>query len=235
MKLNDEKMVYVRAMAKSFLNSVEVECNNEYGVVSHPFTISQYAMGDDGEKLDLTKKQDYEKWSKYMERCIDACGLDEIFGELINKPWRLAMFLMIYSHLDNEDFSRLLSSSFTDIERTSSDPRISTSTIIKWFKRADKRVIMNDEEYEYWSNLPDAITLYRGIRRGGIKLGISWTTDIEMARWFQKRFESKEGVGSLYRIIAPKECCLCYFNKRGECEIILDIETIGDTVEELEV
>ena len=69
----------------------------------------------------------------------------------------------------------------------------------------------------------DEIVIYRGIRTGSKKInGMSWTTDIEVAKWFSKRFNLGQKVGNVYEASVSRSDILAYFLGRSEHEIVVD-------------
>ena len=79
---------------------------------------------------------------------------------------------------------------------------------------------MDYDELNYFSNLPEKITIYRG---GVSKRGISWTLDKYIAEWFANRFkainkfltkyEKKHYLKSLNRINLTKNKIINIKNK----------------------
>lgn len=64
------------------------------------------------------------------------------------------------------------------------------------------------------------ITIYRGVAQGRVKIGLSWTDDLDQAKWFQHRFG--EG-NTLLQLNVQKKDIIAYFNTRNEKEILLDV------------
>ena len=96
---------------------------------------------------------------------------------------------------------------------------------------ADKSLLMNDEERRLYLALPDEMTVYRGIRGRGSLKALSWTTDIEQAEWFAKRWDKK---GKVYSAMIRKEDVLSMFMSRGESEVVVDYTKLKNIVLERE-
>ena len=79
------------------------------------------------------------------------------------------------------------------------------------------KLLMDYDELNYFSNLPEKITIYRG---GVSKRGISWTLDKYIAEWFANRFKAINKGGQLFEKKVYKDNCIAYFNDREEEEII---------------
>lgn len=109
---------------------------------------------------------------------------------------------------------------------------------LAYFKKADKILMMNDEELAYYSSLPDRVTLYRGCNKGEVEdedsaLGISWTIERKVAEFFAFRFEQTDT--AVYSIEVEKKNIDALFLNRKEYEAIClgvceeDITLITDT------
>ena len=75
---------------------------------------------------------------------------------------------------------------------------------------------MDDEEYEVFTNMPDTITLYRGVNKTSNHPidGMSWTSNLETAFWFANRFSNQDGI--VYVLNVPKKYVLAYFSHEEE-------------------
>ena len=95
-------------------------------------------------------------------------------------------------------------------------------------KMCRKDYLMDKEEYKAYKELPDEITVYRGVNSVGRILSLSWTTDLETAKWFAKRW-TKDGKVCKGKI--KKEYVLAYFLGRGESEVIIEFNKLTDVEE----
>lgn len=68
------------------------------------------------------------------------------------------------------------------------------------------------------------LTLYRGCGRGHQRR-MSWTTDLEMAQWFSRRFTA----GLVYTVTAPPTALLAAITDRDEAEIVVDTALLART------
>jgi hypothetical protein len=73
-----------------------------------------------------------------------------------------------------------------------------------------------------------AVTVYRGCSTDR-RHGMSWTTDIERARWFADR-DLGHGTGLIYVFNAPPESLLAFIHdsSRGEAEYVINPESMND-------
>ena len=84
---------------------------------------------------------------------------------------------------------------------------------------------MTEEEYEIYNNLPETFTVYRGVASGRNAKGMSWTQNLEVAKWFANRFNCGKK-GYIQQATANKKDVLAYFNRRDEDEIKLPSITL---------
>ena len=84
---------------------------------------------------------------------------------------------------------------------------------------------MPSGSHKQYSALPKEITVYRGIRGRGRLEALSWTTDIEQAEWFAKRWDKN---GKVYSAMVDKEDVLAVFASRGESELVVDFMKLRD-------
>lgn len=108
------------------------------------------------------------------------------------------------------------------------DVNVSQKEFIQYFRNAHKKWLMDDEEYEAYRHLPEKITVYRGVGTRGKVKGLSWTTNIEKAKWFANRWGDN---GKVYRGVISKDAVLAYFLRRDEAETVIDYSYLTDVEE----
>ncbi len=109
------------------------------------------------------------------------------------------------------------------------DINCSVAEIVRWFKSADKHILMTEEEYKIYENLPDNVMVFRGVGKKSNPYGISWTFDRDVAQWFSERFKVTDKKGEkeyIEKATIDKKYILAYFNGRDEQEVIVDIYKI---------
>lgn len=194
-------------------------------IASHPFTNTcNWYDSETGEWLDLANKDGFNKWTDILFNHIDeAESVWEIYF-MVNAPYKLTMIKYWKDALCLEDFTKLFKDAWILSENPNDDTNVPINMLIQWFKKADKRILMNNEELEVYNSLPDEFTIYRGVERKSKRNGISWTRNKEIAEWFMNRWEDEGG----YMLMATvkKENCLAYINARNEEEIIVDTRYI---------
>lgn len=142
---------------------------------------------------------------------------------IIRKSYRLTFLKFIKEYLSIKDMSELLAHAWVSSENPNQDVNVPVNVVAKWFKQADKIVLMDKDEYAYYQSLPQTITAYRGVAIGRNPMGLSWTCNIDTAKWFANRFNTKTKKGYIQSIEIDKSYVLAYFNGRNEDELVLDI------------
>jgi hypothetical protein len=82
--------------------------------------------------------------------------------------------------------------------------------------------VMSRLDYEALQAMPDVIEIFHGEEHPD-RIGMSWTLDEGVARWFAKRFTR---AGRLYRGRVRKSDVIAYFTQRGEEEILVAPELV---------
>ena len=100
---------------------------------------------------------------------------------------------------------------------------VSLVVAARWVRQADKKILMNETEYEIYLSLPDSFTVYCGVSTGRNPDGMSWTQDLEKTEWFSRRY----GTGYVLEGLAQKKDVLAFFDRRGEKEIVISAKWRG--------
>ena len=230
----------VREMFQIFLRLPLGETAMSPMIVAHPiFDSGTYPiMDEDGniELLDIyNDNKNCEKAINYVEANI-LPSVTDIFSALmiIRKPYRLSFLKYCKDFLSKEDFSVALGDVWCTVESASFDKNVSLNELVRWFKKCDKNKLMNKEELSYLDSLPDEVSVYRGIGGNGSNKGLSWTDNYDLAVWFAKRWNTKNGYVIKGKV--KKADILAYFSGRagsvvsenGETELIIAYEDIMD-------
>lgn len=222
----------LRDISITLLHAVPIKCNNPFGIIQHPFTNHMIAVDTNGNLLDLRIKSNEDTWKDMMSKKIEKADLIHLYM-FLNKPWRITWLKFAEPYLSDKDFAEYLADAYVSEEMPNLNPNVPISEMIKWFKKADKKSLMAEEDYEIWSNLPDEVTLYRGVSHVGTEKAISWCLKLETAEWFANRFASEDSPAKIYQVTVPKKYCLCYFGARGENEIILDVNSVKKLIKQI--
>jgi hypothetical protein len=185
----------VKRVAKTFVY-LDIHINEQVGfLVNHPFIGEIAVVVKENGKLvlkDVRKEEDLAIVRQNIVQTIDAVTNYQQFIHIVRAPYLPAFFKFTHHFLSLNDYSSFLGSMWTIVEFPNVDDNIPPQEFVKIFRMADKSLLMNDEERRLYLALPDEMTVYRGIRGRGSLKALSWTTDIEQAEWFAKRWDKKE-------------------------------------------
>jgi hypothetical protein len=136
-----------------------------------------------------------------------------------------------YDTLPNKIYWQMVSDCYTRSDLAHSDMDIVFDYLND--NRSEKEYLMNEEDREFFNNLPEEITIYRGCTKKEIESGqhrLSWTLDKSIAEFFaytyinpvhEDRGEKKDK--SKFDIVektVSKKDLLCYFGGREEAEVL---------------
>lgn len=195
------------------------------GFIFHPiFDYATFYIPDPDTKqikmLNLTNNQELAEARKIVNSKIQKCTDLLQITMIIRKAYQLTFLKYIEPYLTITSFSQTLAQAYMRSENPNRDINVSIDDLKKWFCKADKTVLMSKNEYKKYCELPDILTVYRGIHKDGIKNGLSWTTSREQAIWFANRFSER----TEYALILTAEINKCEvyacFDGRNEQEVI---------------
>lgn len=192
----------------------------ESGIVYHPISRKMVNILED--KAGLKDILNY-----YESKIMKSNDLIQIYM-IIRASYRLTFVMYIKDDLSADDFSNLLSDAWVSSENPNQDVNVSLKQAAKMFRQADKKILMDKDEYEVYETLPEKFTVYRGVAVGRNPKGMSWTRNIETAEWFANRFNIGEDIGYVQAATAYKKDVLAYFNSRDEDELVISTESLHD-------
>ena len=101
------------------------------------------------------------------------------------------------------------------------NPNFTKAELTGMFKGADKKHLMSETGYRKWKEMPEIVTVYRGVTgyNGKNIRALSWTMSCKTAKWFAGRFKEQ---GKIYQAEIDKKHILAYIDQRGESELIVD-------------
>lgn len=236
----EDNIKEIRDIAKMLFCAVDIIPNEQFPIFcSHPFTNSvifpKYAKDKNGiakmvRQLDLTNEADFNEWKNYVFKEIDNEKTVLGIFYLVIKPYRLTMLKYTEECLTKKTFSELLGSVWVTTENPNGDVNVSLAVLAKWFRNADKKALMTEEDYTYWKNLPEELTVYRGVAIGRKPYGLSWTPTQEKAEWFAHRYDRNSKQGYVQKATIKKQEALAYLNTRNEEEIVVDSARVKDRI-----
>ena len=218
MKTNLDK---IKETAKTFLYlPIKLDDNLSPVIcVHHPF-ISSCILFINNEFVNIIENPEkLQEYNEYIEEEIDDSNLYEVYC-LLRAPYRLVFLKYCKSFLSSKDLAQLFADAWVSTENPNQDVNCSISYLTKMFKKCDKKYLMTEEDYKVYEQLPETITLYRGVAVGRNPDGLSWTKNISTAKWFAHRFDTEDNTGYIQMTVAKKKDILAYFNTRNEDEIV---------------
>lgn len=78
------------------------------------------------------------------------------------------------------------------------------------------------------------MNIYRGVALGREPNGLSWTANLEKAKWFAHRFDRGDKQGYVETAIAKKTDILAYFNTRNEDELVVNTRQLNKKIKKIE-
>lgn len=221
-KMETEQLEKIREIALLYLH-LPIEKTRSELVVSHPFTASNIVASEDMKFLDLYVPSERKMWEEQMEKLIKKSSLEQIYM-LLDKRYFFSFIYHTKEYLDARMMAKALASRWQQLEYISNNVVVNTQELLRWFRFADKKELMDEEEYQKFLNLPEEVTIYRGVSgyNRKYKKAVSWTLNKEQAEWFAERWGNDEQ--EVWKVTVPKKCVLCYFTY--EDEVIVDLTKI---------
>lgn len=131
---------------------------------------------------------------------------------IVREPYWLTWLWLNNPYLDKSTFSELFGEAWVSVENSNGDANVKQKTLITWFKYADKKHLMTEEELAVYENLPDTFTVYRGLSSLSNKKGISYTKSLNVAKFFANRFKTDGFTPIILKAEIHKKYALAYFN-----------------------
>lgn len=192
------------------------------GAICHPFAKSIFFYHHTQKKwLDISTPNGCTLYRRFILDKIDSLSLPFIY-DMILDDYKLTWFQLCKDYMSREDFAYYLKHSWLDEEDPNQDPTVSREEVIRYFRQADKQYLMKPDDLAHYQNLPDTLTIYRGVSPHRAKFGLSWTADQNIAMWFKKRYEGGSQ-GQLLTAVISKKHVLAYIDERNEQELIVDV------------
>lgn len=208
-------MVKDKAIQLIYIEPQKIE---GFNVCQHPYISASVINSIDTNK-PFNIFQDieaYHRWQEqFKEEIAHRKNVYSVFS-LIKPAYRMTFFKHINQYLSDQDFSKMLAVCWS----AHGGGEIPASELEMWFKKADKNFLMSKKEQKIFSELPEQVTVYRGVSPQ-YKYGLSWTLDKKVAFWYVDRNEGKEAC--VYECTVNRKDILCYFDTRNEAEVIIAV------------
>ena len=210
----------IKETTKTMARTVIPESTGFADIIIHPFLSTSLWMNDTHQVINLIEEDNYNIWLAEFDKVVDKCNLPLVYMQW-RDPRKLTFMKFCGEYLSEKEYAEYLADAWVTEENPNMDSNVSRKEAIKMFKSCNKQYLMTEEDYEYYKRLPNEVELYRGVSRGRIKLGLSWTDDKEKAKWFMNRWESNSNC--LLKVKAQKKDIIAYFDTRNEKECLLDV------------
>ena len=232
--LKQTNLEQVKDVARIFLYMDVGKTKFSPMIIKHPFSDSGITMvrNEEGnfETVDLTKKEDLEKWRKQVEQMIARAESAFELHMIVTKPYALVFLQYISDYLSAKDYAEILSSSWLRSENPNLDPNFTKRQLLGLFQKAEPSLLMDKNEYAKFEKLDDRVTSYRGVTSYNArnKKALSWTLDEKIAEWFAKRYGQE---GTVYEAQISKDHISALFDGRAEAEVIVDPKHLKNIIE----
>lgn len=143
----------------------------------------------------------------------------EIFF-MMDKPYRLYFFALVKDILSAEDYAVAWRFAWVGSVYTNYTHAFTKKEIMAIFAACVPEYLMNEDEQEVFCNLPDELTIYRGVtkkRKHNVRV-FSWTLSMECAKKFASMYCTTNG--KIFQANINKEHIFAYFS--GEDEIVVN-------------
>ena len=218
-------LAQIKSVAKAFLYFGPERTESSPITVRHPFANSAFVGIHREGKLVvgniLDNPADISLWREEMKQQIERTDTVSALVAAIMPSYLLGFLKFVKPFLSKGDLGETLSYCWRNCEAPNRDPNLRKPQILAMFKKADPATIMDEEEIQRLAELPETVTVYRGVTSLNEKdrKALSWTTDPYIASWFAHRYGED---GKVFTAKISKEYIYACFTGRGESEVILD-------------
>jgi hypothetical protein len=146
---------------------------------------------------------------------------------LHERPYRLDAFRHICWLLKDKEYWSLLGSIWTDAEKIG-------------YEQDEWRECLTADRYGRWWMMrkaerdelrlayPRTIHVYRGFHRDDRRMGLSWTSNPIVAKWFARRLAGPDETPRVVSGVVDKRDVIAFFDGRSEYEMVLLPENVRD-------
>ena len=193
--------------------------------LTHPFfeTRGVSIKDKNGELIIIDILENEDNFKKavdfYKKTILEFTNILNIFW-LIRDNYDLTLLRYTKDYLSMKDFCEIFGEYWTIAENPNMDINVPISMSAKWFKEADKKLLLTKDEYDIYNSLPEIFTIYRGVGVNRSEKGLSWTRNYDKANWFAHRFDNENNIGYILKAEIKKNEVLAFFNRRNEEEVV---------------
>jgi len=187
--------------------------------ISHPLfdTIMVPNIKDLTKSVILTQENFSFEAKKRFDLLRKSCTSFEQMLFYLRKPYWVGIIEWMSSMLNIKEYNQLLHDAWTQVEFPH---QLGMTRCIELFEYTRPQLLMYEkEEYDAYKELPNLITVYRGLQRNSRVRALSWTTELPIAMWFAKRFDNH---GEVWQAQIRKKDVYMFTNNRNEYEVVLN-------------
>jgi hypothetical protein len=135
---------------------------------------------------------------------------------LHERPYRVDAFIEVADKMSDRCYWETLAAIWSDTEN-------GWQNLSEWQRlfdsdRPERRYLMDEDDFDAYSNLPDVVTVYRGCQKNQNENGLSWTLDKSRADFFAHRLRDN---GVVLEKKVSKNQIVAVLLGRNEQEVII--------------
>ncbi len=229
--MKETNIEHIKSLALAFLELPPEPVKELPLFVNHPyFNSAMSPYKDDNGEIKfadiVNDAENLERVKEPIRKMINSASVDKIFM-LMQPQYHLVFLKYAKQYMSKDNFDKRLADIWVRSENPNQDINVKIPTLIRWFRKADRRNLMNADELAYYNSMPDRVQIYRGVSVGRAgREGLSWTRSKEKAEWFAHRFDTKDRQGYVIAGAIDKPNVFAYFNRRNEEEVLCDSSKI---------
>lgn len=211
--LNLEELLNRKEELHSDLKPYLVERNRLGQILQHPLIYEvPYASG-----MNALINARYQQKLYMLKKAREAGKWQQVIT-LFERPYRWDALVEISSRISVRELAQQFAWVWSDSENIWQNLEI-IEELVSLLSQSDlKSELMDQNDFRRFQRLPSNLIVYRGCTLYN-KEGLSWSLDIEKAKWFALRFNNKQPL--LLTGQVDKSDVLFYTNQRGESEIVV--------------
>jgi hypothetical protein len=165
-----------------------------------------------GKREEVAEARQSKDWRRYLF--------------LHERPYRIDAFTHICWQMGSKTYWELLGSIWTDTENLWQNQNEWRQCLTA--ERSCRNHLMKPEERATLKLYPSQFPVYRGYSAPGTLLGLSWTTNPVIAKFFARRLAEPDSLRFVARGTVRRRDVLAYFNGRDEGEMVVLPENVFD-------
>lgn len=165
---------------------------------------------------------------EWIRGLIDRADSVDGLLSLISKNYRLNYLEAVKHLLSCDDLAKMLKEIWMTLDGGdfyTLKNALDAESLLETFETCNLEILMGESDYKYYQNLPDKLTIYRGIIDDDDEAyinSLSWTLNIDVAVRFANKYRNTYGRSHLYRAEIRKPCVFAYFSDRNEETVIVN-------------